>query len=35
LIRKYIWPIGAVALLLFSFGLLEWARTRPGYDPFG
>jgi hypothetical protein len=35
LLRKYGWVIAAIALLLFSFGLLEWARTRPGYDPFG
>jgi hypothetical protein len=35
LILKYKWWIGAVLLLLFSFGLLEWAKTRPGYDPFG
>ena len=35
LILKYKWWIAAVALLLFSFALLEWAKTRPGYDPFG
>jgi hypothetical protein len=35
LIRKYGWLIGAGALLLFSLLLLLWARTRPGYDPFG
>jgi hypothetical protein len=35
LIYKYRWLIGAIVLLLVSFGLLEWAKTRPGYDPFG
>jgi hypothetical protein len=35
LLRRYRWWVGAAALLLFSFGLLEWAKTRPGYDPFG
>ena len=35
LLYRYRWVLGAVVLLLFSFALLEWAKTRPGYDPFG
>jgi hypothetical protein len=27
--------IGAVALLVISTGLVLWARTRPGFDPYG
>jgi hypothetical protein len=30
-----LWIGGAVALLVVSFLILLWARTRPGFDPFG
>jgi hypothetical protein len=29
------WLIGAVLVLLISLGLVLWARTRPGFDPYG
>jgi hypothetical protein len=29
------WVLGGLALLAFSLLVLLWARTRPGYDPYG
>jgi hypothetical protein len=34
-VRAYPWVFGAIALLLVSFLLVLWARSRPGYDPYG
>ena len=33
--RRYGWVLTAGGLLAVSTVLLEWARTRPGYDPYG
>ena len=35
LARRYQWPIGAATVLLVSLLIVVWARTRPGYDPYG
>ena len=35
LIRAYPWALAAVALLIVSVVLVVWARSRPGYDPYG
>jgi hypothetical protein len=35
LARRYPWVLGGVALILFSFIVVLWARARPGYDPYG
>lgn len=35
LLRRHPWIIGGACLVLFSFLLLRWAGTRPGYDPYG
>jgi hypothetical protein len=35
LIRAYPWVWGAIGLLLISLLLVLWARSRPGYDPYG
>ena len=35
LVRRYPWPIGAAVLLVLSLLVILWARTRPGYDPYG
>jgi hypothetical protein len=35
LARRYPWPIGAALLLVLSLLIVLWARTRPGYDPYG
>jgi len=32
---RYRWVLTAVGLLLVSLGLVLYARTRPGYDPYG
>jgi hypothetical protein len=32
---RYRWWLGAIGLLLVSTVLMEWARARPGYDPYG
>ncbi|HET9718707.1 MAG TPA: hypothetical protein VFP55_01385 [Solirubrobacteraceae bacterium] len=34
-VRSNPWPLVAVALVVFSYFLLRWARTSPGYDPYG
>jgi hypothetical protein len=33
--RRHIWVITGFALVVLSIILLLWARTRPGYDPYG
>ena len=35
LAERYPWILGAVGLLLVSTVVVLWARTRPGYDPYG
>jgi hypothetical protein len=35
LIRRHPWWIVGLGLIAVSIPLLLWARTRPGYDPFG
>jgi hypothetical protein len=35
LIYRWRWPLGAVGLLVLSTLVMLWARTRPGYDPYG
>ena len=35
LIRRYPWVLVAIGLLAVSTLLVVWARTRPGYDPYG
>jgi hypothetical protein len=35
LLRRYAWWIVAVALIAASAGIVRWAGTRPGYDPYG
>jgi len=34
-VRRHAWIITAFGLVLISVILLLWARTRPGYDPYG
>ena len=34
-IRRHPWWIGSACLVVFSFLLIRWAGTRPGYDPYG
>jgi len=33
--RRYPWLLGTAGLLLISLVIVLWARTRPGYDPYG
>jgi hypothetical protein len=35
LIKRYPWVAGAIGLLIISLFVVLWARTRPGYDPYG
>jgi hypothetical protein len=35
LIYRWRWPLGAAGLLVLSTLVMLWARTRPGYDPYG
>jgi hypothetical protein len=35
LLRRYVWWIVAIALIGASAGIVRWAGTRPGYDPYG
>ena len=35
LARHWPWAVVAVLLLAISLVLVVWARTRPGYDPYG
>jgi hypothetical protein len=32
---RYRWWLGAAALAVVSLGVVLWAGTRPGYDPYG
>jgi hypothetical protein len=32
---RYRWLLGAAALLVISLLIVLWARSRPGYDPYG
>ncbi|MFZ0089339.1 MAG: hypothetical protein WAL63_07535 [Solirubrobacteraceae bacterium] len=34
-LRRRVWAIAGLALVVGSAILLVWARTRPGYDPYG
>jgi hypothetical protein len=34
-IRRHPWWVVGVCLVLFSWALVHWARTSPGYDPYG
>jgi hypothetical protein len=33
--RRHVWSMTGIGLVVFSAVLLLWARTRPGYDPYG
>ncbi len=33
--RRYAWLFVALGVIVVSLILLKWARTRPGYDPYG
>jgi hypothetical protein len=35
LIRRYRWFLAAAGLLVLSLIIVLWAKTRPGYDPYG
>jgi hypothetical protein len=35
LVYRWRWPLGAVGLLVVATLVMLWARTRPGYDPYG
>jgi hypothetical protein len=32
---RYRWPLGAAGLLVLALLIVIWARSRPGYDPYG
>jgi hypothetical protein len=34
-VRSNPWPVIGVALVVFSYLLLRWARASPGFDPYG
>jgi hypothetical protein len=34
-IRSHPWVFGAIAIVLVAFVAVLWARSRPGYDPYG
>jgi hypothetical protein len=34
-VRRHAWALTGIGLVLVSAVLLLWARTRPGYDPYG
>ncbi len=34
-LRRHVWWIVAVAVVTASAGIVRWAGTRPGYDPYG
>jgi hypothetical protein len=34
-LRRYVWWIVGIALIAASAGIVRWAGTRPGYDPYG
>ncbi len=33
--RRYPWVLGTIGLLIVGLIVVLWARTRPGYDPYG
>jgi hypothetical protein len=33
--RRHPWPLGSAAVILAAFGVVRWANTRPGFDPYG
>jgi hypothetical protein len=35
LARRYLWWLVAAAVVVFSTALVLWAKTRPGFDPYG
>ena len=35
LVRRHPWGFGAIALLVVSIVVVQWANTRPGFDPYG
>lgn len=35
LLRRHAWLIVGIGVIVISLILLKWARTRPGYDPYG
>lgn len=34
-LRRYVWWLVALAVIVVAEVLLRWANTRPGYDPYG
>jgi hypothetical protein len=34
-LRRYVWWIVGVAVLVFAVAMVAWTKTRPGYDPYG
>jgi len=34
-VRRYVWWLVAAVVIGASVGLVVWARSRPGYDPYG
>jgi hypothetical protein len=34
-VRRYAWWLVAVAVIALSAGIVRWAGSRPGYDPYG
>ena len=34
-LRRYVWWIIGVLIVLVSIAVVRWANTRPGYDPYG
>jgi hypothetical protein len=32
---RYRWPLAGVGMLVLATIVVEWARARPGYDPYG
>jgi hypothetical protein len=35
LVRRYVWWLVALVVIGVAAGLVAWARSRPGYDPYG
>jgi hypothetical protein len=35
LARRHPWPAGVLAVILVALGIVRWANTRPGFDPYG
>jgi hypothetical protein len=35
LIRSHPWVSGAIGIVIAAFVIVLWARSRPGYDPYG